>query len=305
MPTQGGKTPFYLNPTRVMLFLALWIFLAEVTDMFILDRIQQELSRGTEAVLDGFLLLLMVSPAYFLLYQPLKRHWNQRQRCEQEIRFLGKKLIATTDEERRRLARDLHDECGELLSVLQLGIETLKYQLPEEPPQPRERADQLIALINQLGQNFRSLFNRLHPVMLKHFGLARTLGRLIEEYSGQWPDLEINLHVRGFPDRAHPAVENALFRICQEALSNATRHAQAKEIDIRLEVEETWAVLSVADDGSGFDMQEAIARSREEGNGGIGLLNMRERSVLLGGTLEVSSAPSAGAVVRARLPLNS
>lgn len=300
MPVAGEKLPLYLNPTRVLVFLAAWIFLAELTSMFILD--QMHLSPHGEALLDGLLLLVLISPAYLILYRPFKTHWDERQRCEQEIRYLGRKLISTTDEERRRLARDLHDECGELLSVLQMGIEELKHYLPAEPVRPREQADRMIALVARLGQNFRSLFNRLHPVMLKHFGLVRTVERLVEEYAGQWPDLTFDLSAEGFPEHAHPVVENALFRICQEALSNATRHARAKQIDIRIEVDGKWAVLSVKDDGRGFDVQEAATLG--DGNGGIGLLNMRERSVLLGGTFEVSSTPDAGTLVRVGVPLD-
>ncbi|MDP1989825.1 MAG: sensor histidine kinase [Syntrophales bacterium] len=295
-----GNTPRYLKPPVVLAFLAIWIFLAEVVSMIILNYHPQS-TRTEEIILDGIILLILISPSYLFLYRPLKAHWSQRLRYEKEVRFLGRKLLSISEEERHRLASELHDECGGLLSTLQLKMETLKHYLSHDPLKSREQADQVIGIVNQLSTHLRSILNQLRPVALEQFGLVPTLSKMIKEFASQWPDMEIDFQTKGLHKHLRPEVNLTLFYICQEALGNATRHAKADRIDIRLETDESWVILSIKDDGRGIVPDRATAHCG--GEGGFGLLGMRERAVLLGGTFELLTAPGGGTLVCVRLPL--
>jgi signal transduction histidine kinase len=244
--------------------------------------------------------VFLISPAYFLFYRPLKNHWNHVLQSEKEIRFLGQKLLSSTDETRRDLARDLHDECGGLLSAAQMKMEALKHQIPPDSAQSREQADQIIGILAQLGQSLRGIFTRLRPITLEQFGLVHALDRLTKEYAAKWPELKIDFQADPLSIPLPPETEIALFHICQEALNNSAKHARAGKIKIRLAREGRCVVLSIEDDGKGMT-QEQTGNGIQEG--GFGLIGMRERSVNLGGAFELFSSPGAGVLVRASLPL--
>jgi signal transduction histidine kinase len=296
-----SKIPGYLKPAVVLTFLALWIFLAEMVTMVVFSYFPQ-VSRIEEVVLDGILLLILISPVYLFVYRPLKVHWEQHNRSEQEIISLGRKLMSSTEEERRRLARDLHDECGGLLAVLQIKMETLKHQALHDPTRTLEQADQAIGILTQLSGNLRGILNGRRQVMLEQFGLAAALGQMAEEYAGYWPGLKVDFHVQGQHRQLGREVEVALFHICQEGLNNAAKYARADRIEICLGREENWVVLSIKDNGRGIAKRGATLHDGSAGKG-FGLLSMRERAVILGGTFELLSTLDAGVLVRVRLPL--
>lgn len=212
----------------------------------------------------------------------------------------GRKPPAAARAERRRSASDLHDECGGLLSVLQFKMEALKHNLPQNPFQFREQADQIITLLARLSDNVRSTFSRLGPATVEPFNLVLTLGQFLQEYAGQWPGVEIDFQADEFPEPLPLGVGLTLFRICQEALSKAAGHAGTKRIEIRLERDEHWVVLSVKD-GDGEIGPEA-AGVRGKGIQRSDLYGARACSTMPEKTFEMLSVPGVG--IRVRLPLN-
>jgi signal transduction histidine kinase len=196
----------------------------------------------------------------------------------------------STIEERKRLARELHDSVTQTLFSIGLTAEAATELLDSEPGRAREQLGRLQDLTRTAMQEMRSLIFELRPAELETEGLAAALRKHVEVLQ-RLHDEEIELTVDG--DKRLPAdVERALLRIAQEALGNALRHADAHHVRLALDARDSRVTLRVDDDGGGFDPEEAATRSRR-----LGLTSMRERAEVLGGTLAIDSAPGRGTTV--------
>ena len=200
--------------------------------------------------------------------------------------------IAAQETERRRLALELHDETGQELTSILLGLRAV-----EEAATAEERAAALAevrALAVQTLQNVRRLAVELRPKALDDFGLVPALERLAESF-GERTGMRVDVEAAQLEGRLPESVETTLYRVVQEALTNVVKHAQARHVSIVLARKGAFATAVVEDDGRGFDPAA--------GNGGIGLVGMRERLALIGGRLEVESGPGSGTTIVAEAPL--
>lgn len=223
-----------------------------------------------------------------------------RKRVEEEIRHLTRRLINTAEEERKRFARDLHDEFGQVLTGLQLGLEVLKESLREGQEEEKRRCERLIGLTAKLGDHVRDISATLMPASFDEMGLVATLHWDIETWRRQSPGLEIELQADELPP-IDPEVEIALYRVCQEGLNNVIRHAKAHTARVRLVRRGARLTLTVADDGIGFDEKET--RPPVNGRWRIGIAGMRERVAALGGQLRIDSEKGKGTTVRVEVPI--
>ncbi|MDX1619340.1 MAG: sensor histidine kinase [Nitriliruptorales bacterium] len=202
------------------------------------------------------------------------------------------------EEERRRIARQLHDVATHELLVLRRELETLRdSQMSLTPPWPDtvwERMSTVVACLRRFGRELR-------PSVLDHLGLTPALGWLSEQADERSP-VNVEFAARGQPRRIDPETELALYRIAEEALRNAERHADANAVVVEVVFEPGRVTLEVRDDGCGFAVPERLAGYVDRD--GLGLVGMRERAALVGAELEVSSAPGSGTTVRATLPLD-
>ncbi len=202
------------------------------------------------------------------------------------------RAIAAQETERRRLALELHDETGQELTSILLGLRAV-----EEAATAEERSAALAdvrELAVQTLQNVRRLAVELRPKALDDFGLVSALERLAESF-GERTGMRVDVQAAGLEARLPDSVETTLYRVVQEALTNVVKHAQAERVSIVLARKGSFAIAVVEDDGRGFD--PAV------GNGGIGLVGMRERLALIGGRLEVETGPGAGTTIVAEAPL--
>ena len=212
------------------------------------------------------------------------------------LRALSVHRFQAQDEALRRIARELHDEAGELLTSVHLRLD----QLTKTLPAARRRVREVRSLLDEVEQRLRRISHELRPIMLDDLGLVSALEHLAEGAASRTKAaIEVEANDVG---RLSPAVETALYRIAQEALANALRHARAKRILIRVTRQVELVTLSVEDDGVGLD-----AFAREKGSAarrkGLGLAGMRERAESLGGVLDLRAAPPHGLEVRVRVPL--
>jgi signal transduction histidine kinase len=214
---------------------------------------------------------------------------------ERVARDTVRRVIAAQELERRRLARELHDETGQALTSILLGLKTIR---AAESPEAAEQAEtELRNLIVQALQDVRSLAVELRPSSLDDFGLVPALERLaatFEERSDVRAKVESNLTEERLPTE----VETVLFRLVQEALTNVIKHAGAQKVSIVLTPRENGVSAIVEDDGRGFSADQV----RDDA---LGLVGMRERLALLGGTLTVESTPESGTALVAFVPLSS
>jgi PAS domain S-box-containing protein len=204
------------------------------------------------------------------------------------------RLIEAQEDERKRIARDLHDELGQQLTVLRLQLEAAKKLCQDEEVCEKIDAIQLIAQSIDDAVDF--LAWELRPAALDELGLIAAIGNYVSqwsEHSGIKAEL-LDSSLRKV--RLAPTVETNVYRIVQEALNNIHKHAKAKSVEVILEKRADLIVLIVADDGIGFNIKDKKKRSK-----GLGLIGMKERALLMGGTFEIESADGAGTTVYVRI----
>ena len=210
---------------------------------------------------------------------------------------LSRRLVAAQETERRNIARELHDELGQTLTVAQLNLQSL-LQTPGNGGGVRARAS--LAAVDQVLDQVRDISLNLRPSMLDDLGLQPALEWLTRRQA-ELAGLTGEVHADGLAQRLDPLLETECFRIAQEALTNVVRHAQAKVVVVEMRQVEGQLHLRVRDDGVGFD----VAPTREKAIRGssLGLLSMEERAARAGGQLEFNSAPGRGCEVHAWFPL--
>ncbi len=234
----------------------------------------------------------------------LREARNRRERRIAEENLRKKELEYRTmilkayEEERGRLARELHDEIGQSLSVINLDLQYLKMYLPETEI---SLADKLSGSINLLGHtlnNVRRLIIALRPPALDRMGLVDVVKDMAREV-GERAGFTVDVQDEGFSRRVSPDIETTLYRCIQEALTNVIRHARARQVSIKLSRQTHQVAVSVQDDGIGFeqpgDDSDAI--------NGVGLAGINERVALLEGTIHIETAPHRGVKLSVSIPL--
>jgi PAS domain S-box-containing protein len=213
----------------------------------------------------------------------------------EQLRGLSHRLVQVQEEERRAIARELHDEIGQLLTGLTLSLEMIE-RLPAE--QVPTQIQQARTLVDDVMQRVREMSLQLRPAMLDDLGLLPTLLWHCERYTRQ-TGIQVLLKHSGFEQRRFAAdIEIAVYRIVQEALTNVARYAGVNEVHVRLWVWPESLGVQIEDEGCGFDPATALARHQSSG-----LSGMHERALLLGGSLSIESQPGHGSCLAVEIPL--
>lgn len=217
--------------------------------------------------------------------------------------LLRRRLIDAEEDERRRLARELHDEVGQHLTALGLGLQALSDVAPPNSEVDRRAAD-LRAVVSAMGRELHALAVRLRPKSLDDFGLEAALITHADEWSRR-SGIAIDLHSHVGNERLPNAIESAVYRIVQEALTNVARHSGATRAGVVVERRRGHVVAIIEDNGCGFDAS-AAATTPPAGveRAGLGLLGIRERAALLGGKVEIESTAGAGTTLFVRIPID-
>ncbi|WP_337176186.1 histidine kinase [Paludisphaera sp.] len=223
------------------------------------------------------------------------RDVTEMNRAERSRMELSRRLAAAEENERRRIARELHDQMGQELTGLTLGLKLIEGSLPDGSD-ARPRVQDLLGMVDRLGRMAHEIAVDLRPTALDDLGLAAALENLAERWSRR-TGIPVDILVDPEPTRRCAAeVETAVYRIAQESLTNIARHAGASRASLILERRDGQVVAIIEDDGRGFDLAAGPAAGR------LGLLGMEERAQLLGGSLQVESSAGVGTTVRARIP---
>lgn len=224
------------------------------------------------------------------LMKTIRRH-------RQELRRLTEKLFQSQEEERRRIARELHDEAGQALTAVKLGLDRLEESAPEDNRKLKREINEIRKVLERTSSEIRQLSYRLHPTLLSDLGLEPALDLYLKEVSSH-SKLEINFRMVGFDRRLNPEMETVLYRFSQEALTNALRYAQAKQFQLSIIKSYPKIIFLAEDDGVGFNAQ-IVGQSKRS----LGLLGMRERTSLMEGTFQIKSRPGEGTRIRIEIPM--
>lgn len=239
-----------------------------------------------------------------ILRETLERHVQER---TYELATLSTirqnlldRLITAQEDERRRIAHDLHDSLGQYLVALNVGLKTIE-EIDGCPQTVMGRIGTLRALVLRMDEEVESLAFALRPLALDDLGLADALRRHVDLWTAD-SQIAVDMHLRGLADARLPAaVETAIFRIVQEALTNIRKYAEATHVSLLIEQRTQEVLTIIEDNGCGFDVERVLAEP--EARLHLGLSGMRERADLSGGHLEIESAPGAGTTLYLHIPL--
>jgi signal transduction histidine kinase len=217
---------------------------------------------------------------------------------EEALAGVSRRLIEAQDQERTRIARELHDDIGQRLALLAMGLTQLQQNSANLPAEVHSRMRELQKQTSEIAIDIQSLSHELHSSRLEYLGITAAVRAFCKEFSEQ-QKVEIDFRTHGLPSLVPQDVSLCLFRVLQEALHNSAKHSGVRHFEVRL-----WATpgeihLTVRDPGSGFD-REAAKASR-----GLGLISMEERLKILKGTFSIESQPQCGTTIHARVPLSA
>ncbi len=220
---------------------------------------------------------------------------NQLENQRAQLQALSAQQITLLEDERRRIARELHDETGQALIGIKLGLQILAQKIPPEIPGLQEEVDRLRQQVNQSTAQIKNIARGLRPPILDELGLDVALNQLVTEFQER---TAVTVYFESIDplNRLPQVVETTCYRIVQEALTNVARHAQAKQVWLTLINDTSHAHLSIRDDGQGFD-------PRQHDQNGLGLLGMQERAKMLGGQFTIESSTDAGTTIMVDIPI--
>lgn len=286
------KIPEVVRPTRLFLVFLTVAFGVEYGLMFLLPILVPNLDSGLVAFLDASVLTMVLAPlVWFGFLVPLIHHGRIRSR------LLGW-ILAAQEGERGRIARDLHDDLGQSLTSLLIGLKWIEETAQSESV--RERAKSLRSQTSHTLDGVRQLVRGLRPSVLDDVGLEAALQKLVRDQH-QPGDVEVDLLVDMGKVQWSGDMETGVYRLVQEALTNALKHSGASRVAICVKAQAGIAVVEIRDNGLGFDAKKALRG--EVGHGPFGLWSMRERVELLGGEFHLESSPGNGCRILARVPL--
>jgi PAS domain S-box-containing protein len=231
-------------------------------------------------------------------FQHVARDVTEEKRLEENMRFYLQEATRAQEEERKRIARELHDETAQELVALSRDLDRLAAM--EKSPRPTRKIEEIQDRIDEVLDGVRRFSQDLRPSVLDDLGLLPALQWLTTEMQKRF-GITLSTEVTGKERRLSADVELLLFRIAQEALRNVWRHSEATESHLVIEFEDSLVRLSVRDNGKGFSVPERAGDLAKQGK--LGLAGMEERARLLGGKLELKSRPGEGAVVMVEIPV--
>lgn len=220
---------------------------------------------------------------------------SERKRAEEALKDLGGRLIAAQEEERRRVARELHDDFNQRLALLSFELEQLGQKLQGSAPL-RQSVQRLQAQAQEIAAEIHRLSYKLHPAKLDHMGLAAAIKSLCAELSDSGK-LKVHFHQTGFPAVLGRDITLCVFRIAQEGLRNCAKHSGAEAARVVLTRTRNAVRLVVSDQGCGFNAKTALMEK------GLGFVSMKERLHVLGGQMNVYSRPQRGTRIEISVPL--
>ena len=223
---------------------------------------------------------------------------TERKLAEEALSKVGGRLIEAHEEERTRIARELHDDIGQQLALLANNLTLMRQNPPDSSAEIRNRVSEQLKRVHEIAADTQAMSHRLHSSKLQLLGVVAAANGFCQEFSAQ-QKVEIDFTHVDIPPIVPEEISLCLFRVMQEALQNAVKHSGVRHFEVELRGEPEGIHLTVRDAGLGFD-PEAVMNNR-----GLGLISMQERVNLVKGTFSIDSRPRRGTTIHARLPLST
>jgi len=225
----------------------------------------------------------------------ISRDITERKKAEEALSGMTRKLVEAQEQERARIARELHDDIGQRLAMLAIELGQVQAR-QETPSEVWNWARELSERVGELSKDIQALSHELHSSKLEYLGIVGGMKSWCNEFAVR-QGMEVEFKSSGLPDSLPSEISLCLFRVLQEALHNAAKHSGQKRIEVEIQEEHGEIQLSVSDSGKGFDVAAAMQ------DRGLGVTSMQERVRLVGGTISIDSKPLAGTTIHVRVPL--
>lgn len=243
----------------------------------------------------GLLILIAGGVLSSAIARGISKQTEELQRSFQQLRGLAARLQSVQEVERKRVAREIHDQLGQALTAIKIDVSSLVRELPGGQKQQPERTSTILKLVDETIQSVRRISTELRPGILDDLGLVAAVEWAGEEFQAR-TGTKCQLDLPQDDIAVDPERATAIFRIFQETLTNIARHADASEVEARLASKNGELILEVHDNGRG------ISKERLQNEESLGILGMRERALLFGGDLAITGVPGKGTAVRVRIP---
>lgn len=263
------------------------------------DELERSLKSLRETVVKAETLISQVAVVLDFIGGTLQEV-NTKLEDLQQRQQIGVQVIKAQEEERKRIAREIHDGPAQAMANVVLRVEFCDKLLDFDPDKVRSELSSLKDMVRSTLQDVRKIIFDLRPMALDDLGLVPALKRYLADYKEKY-HLVANFVSLGHERRIKPTVEVGLFRVIQEALNNVWKHARATEVVVRLELSEARATAVIKDNGRGFNLEQALQANT--GRESLGLTSMRERIELLDGTMEIKTGSNQGTEVIVSVPL--
>jgi signal transduction histidine kinase len=228
-----------------------------------------------------------------------QRHFSDVENARGELQQLSARLLEIEEEGRRRLSRELHDEIGQTLALLQIEISHAQTALSSQPGRVRERLERARTLAERTVQTIRNIALLLRPALLDDLGLVPALQFQLEDFQRR-SGIACEFIEEGVAEQLPDAVKTCAYRVIQEALHNCEKHSSATKVRVSVHQVGAWLVATIEDNGQGFAINP---QGMPDQRTGLGLLGIRERAAIAGGTLTIDSQPGHGTRITLRVPL--
>jgi PAS domain S-box-containing protein len=226
-----------------------------------------------------------------------KNNQHQLEELNRQLRQLTAHLHQVREEERLSISREIHDELGQVLTALKMDLVWIRSRFPAAPAEAGTKLDHSLMLTDSVINSVRRIISELYPVLLKDLGLVEALKWQVANFQ-ETTGITAHFTAKEMKPPPGKSIELSLYRICQEALTNIRKHARASEVQVRLAKKNGALQMSITDNGTGF------TADRESYNHGFGLLGIRERSIMCGGTSAIESGPGKGTTITVSIPFN-
>lgn len=294
----------YATPMSLIIFITIGWLVSVVLNFVVLQiafRPLTELGKVMKRVRAGESLLRAPLTGVDSQADQLAEAFNMvLEALDEASRLRASQIIQAQEQERQRIARELHDETSQVLTSLLISLTLLEESV--ETQEARERIADTRALAHSTLRAIRNLSIDLRPSALDDLGLLPALRWYVKEYQKKC-SIEVEFHATGFKERLPAEMETALYRIVQECLTNTAKHANASRVTITLKEETDRVYARITDDGQGFDYEALLKTPGQER--GLGLAGMNERAVLLDGILNIHATPDQGTIIEVSIPLSS
>ncbi|MGV8075459.1 MAG: response regulator [Syntrophobacteraceae bacterium] len=229
-----------------------------------------------------------------------KRSQDALRKSERQLKILSSQLLRVGESERKRIAAELHDDLGQILTAIKYGIEHTIGLMHQGTIAP-EPLEAMVPTIQTAIEGVRRIYTYLRPSILDDLGIVATIGWYCREFGAATPRINIEKHIDVKEEEIPERLRVVIYRILQEALLNIKKHSRADHVEITLAKKDNVIELAVSDNGCGFDLRKYVSESSDIS--GLGLLSMKERVKLTGGSLHIETSEGSGTSIRSSWPV--